>query len=126
MLCVALTLVFAGMNLTSTIDRFQHAGDTVAQHEHLPLSLVVLDTSDHGDDFGTAATSDSESPSSPQPDTGHHHHGDVGSWLPARPHQDQAGILPMSSSQPKMTDDRLASAQIHGPERPPKDSALYI
>lgn len=124
MLCIALTLVFAGASMTSIVDRLQHDVGVAADHEHLPLSVIAFDTSDHADGHSDATSPvNSEDAPSHQPGTEHHHHGDSGPSLAAFGTLGQAGVFPISSSQPFVGDDRLASVLIHGPERPPKTIA---
>jgi len=124
MLCIALTLVFAGASMTSIVDRLQHEVGVIADHEHLPLSVIAFDMSDHSDRHSDTTNSvDNEGAPSHEPDTGHHHHGDTGSSLPALGAQGQVVFFLASASQPFADDDRLAGVLIQGPERPPKTIA---
>src|SRR3546814_14717751 len=74
MLCIALTLVFAGASMTSIVDRVQHEAGVTADHEHLPLSIIAFDASDHDGGHPEAMTPD-DSGKAPghQPDDEHHH-----------------------------------------------------
>ncbi|WP_148276615.1 hypothetical protein [Sphingobium sp. SYK-6] len=124
MLCIALTLVFAGASMASTVDRFQHQTGVSADHEHLPLSIIASDMGDDGDGHSdTTNPDDSGSVPNHQSGAGHHHHGDAGSSLPALGSQGEGGLFQASLSQPPVADDRLAGILIHGPERPPKNIA---
>ncbi|MEE2741936.1 hypothetical protein [Sphingobium abikonense] len=127
MLCIALTLVFAGVGMTSIVDRFQHQNDVSADHEHLPLSIIASDMSDHGDGHSdTTNPDDAGSVPNHQSGAGHHHHGDAGSSLPALGSQGDSGLFQASLSQPLTADDRLPDILIYGPERPPKNIANRI
>src|SRR3546814_16829456 len=70
--------------MTSIVDRVQHEAGVTADHEHLPLSIIAFDASDHDGGHPEAMTPD-DSGKAPghQPDVEHHHHGDTGSARPA-------------------------------------------
>src|SRR3546814_16531035 len=91
MLCIALTLVFAGASMTSIVDRVQHEAGVTADHEHLPLSIIAFDASDHDGGHPEAMPPD-DSGQAPghQPAVENHNQGDTGAELTAPMAQAQA------------------------------------
>ncbi|MBB5684949.1 hypothetical protein [Sphingobium boeckii] len=126
MLCIALTLAFAGTSFSSTMDRIQHAPGASPVHEHLIFSDISLaDAHDvereedhHSPDAGHEDQNEPES--SDRLAGGHHHHGDTGSGLIVLASADMAAISLLGDA-PSLSPDRPPpSFRISGHDRPPK------
>jgi hypothetical protein len=73
MLCVALSVVFAGASAASVIDGVQHAAHLPHQHG-LHLAFSVSDTDHHADHHDDGDHHDDDgAPGDHQPGAGHHH-----------------------------------------------------
>ena len=123
MLCVVLALGYAGASAANAVNRIQH--QLGGSHEHMLLSEVSVDTADHhdhDDHDDNAGSDDRDGGTQPehQPGTGHHHHGDVGSGLPAFGPGAAHGLDPGSDSHSLKPDRRARALASYGPERPPK------
>ncbi|WP_128830641.1 hypothetical protein [Sphingobium fuliginis] len=80
MLCIALVFVFAGMSLSNSMDRIQHAPGAPIAHEHMLLGDLSLEL-DHADDHHSPQPDDSDDDPVGHLAGGHHHHADGGSGL---------------------------------------------
>lgn len=126
MLCVALTLTFASASMASIVDRIQHQSSVASDHDHSPFSKIVFETSDHHHEPHTTDSDDGRDAPEHQPGTGHHHHADSGSGFLATPSQGSSWVFSRASSWRPAADNRMAGFLTHGPERPPKSSAIRI
>ncbi len=115
MLCIALTLIFAGASLSDLMDDLQHVPGAAIEHEHFPFSAIALDPH-HAEHHA------------PQPDkdgladhlAGHHHHGDHGPGLVV---QGSGGnmVFALGDDRHGIAPDRQTPASMgRGLERPPK------
>lgn len=115
MLCMVLTLAFAGAAQSSMQDHFRHLPGVEIAHEHGLLSeLTVQPEADHHDASGQ------RDGRSADPVAGHHHHSDSGSGMPA-----QAGLEPIKFAPGlglfvREAEARLRGLGTTGQERPPK------
>lgn len=115
MLCIALTLVFAGASLSGVLDDLQHAPGAPAEHEHLLFSPISLEPH-HAEHH--APQPDQDSPADHL--AGHHHHGDNGPGLVV-PGSAGTAVLALTDDLREMMSDRQAPGWMaRGPERPPK------
>jgi hypothetical protein len=116
-LCVALSLVFAGAGASHIVDRAQHAAEIPGHHDHLAFSDVAYD--DHRAGHSSAVNLDVQNADH---DAGpaHHHHGDSHSGcLPAT--DDCHGGTRLAAVQLAAELESLASGtRPSGLERPPK------
>jgi len=126
MLCIGLTLSFAGVGMASAVDRIQHQAHAADDHSHIAFSKITIETSDHQHDPHPKILDDQDKAPDHQPGKGHHHHGDSGSSLLAHLPQGSSSIFAQSASWCPTTDDGMLGLLIHGPERPPKGIALQI
>ncbi len=127
MLCVALTLTFASASMANIVDRMQHQSSVAGDHEHLPFSKVVFETCDQHHTHHSAHAHDCGDAPDHKPGTGHHHHHvDSGSGLLANVPQGPPWAFSDSSAWRPAVDGRMPGFLIHGPERPPKSSAIRI
>lgn len=115
MLCVALSLVFAGAAAANALDGLQHAGEAAGRHGHLVFSDISY--GDHHGDLVDAEGSQGE------PDAGpahHHHHGD--GPLGFLPSPDAwRGETPRAAARLALPRESVASGtHPGGPERPPR------
>ncbi len=116
MLCIVLTLVFAGASLSGVVDDIQHAPGAFAEHDHLPFSAIALEQH-HAEHY------------SPQPDRDvagdhlpghHHHHGDNSAGLIV-PGPAGTALLVLTDDPHGLASDQQTSGWIaRGPDRPPK------
>jgi len=122
MLCVALSVVFAGATAASVIDRTQHS--TRSAHEHgLHLAFTVADD-DHRaahNDYGDHHDADG-APGDPQLGVGHHHADAPAGTLSV---DVEAGAALMLAELTLRTEGAASVRGVRpgGLERPPKDSA---
>jgi hypothetical protein len=129
-LCIALTLVFAGASLSRMVDQIQHAPGASAVHEHLIFSDISLDDAhdlelDHDQGQHEADNDGSDEPdSSDQIAGGHHHHGDSGSGLIVLASTDAGEIAMVGDALNAVPDRPAIGFEIQGPERPPKPSTI--
>ncbi|EQB00740.1 hypothetical protein N5J77_15335 [Sphingobium yanoikuyae] len=120
MLCIALVFVFAGMSLSNSMDRIQHAPGAPIAHEHMLLGDLSLEL-DHADDHHSPQPDDSDDDPVGHLAGGHHHHADGGSGLIV-PDQAPAAILALAASAGTFEPQRRPlGVKARGPERPPKD-----
>lgn len=123
MLCIGLMFAFASANMASVVDRIQHQSAVVSDHGHLPFSKIVFDSSNHPE-HDTADSGDTKDAPDHQPGTGNHHHADTGSGLLAPLWQDSSWVLSGTGAWRSSADNRMPGLLTHGPERPPKSSAI--
>lgn len=123
MLCIGLMFAFASANMANVVDRIQHQSAVVSDHDHLPFSKIVFDNSDHPE-HDTAGSGDTEDAPDHQPGTGNHHHADTGSGLLAPLSQGSSWVLSETGTWRPSADNRMPGFLTHGPERPPKSSAI--
>lgn len=120
MLCIVLALAFAGASAASAVNGIQHRPGSSAHHEHMPFSDMLVDADDHHDDHGNAGDRDGSPAADHQPGTGHHHHGDSGSGLPAFTSTEMP-MPGLEAGQHDLTRDPAPPGlSSYGPERPPK------
>jgi len=115
-LCMALTVVFAAMSLSSAFDREQHAPGAAAQHEHMlfgDLSIGEFSADDH---HGPA----DENGSGDHLAGGHHYHADSGAGLLAHATDDIASFVGALEPLPREPSAHHPGLRVPGPERPPK------
>ena len=74
MLCVALSLVFAGAAAANVLDGIQHAGESTGRHGHLVFSDISY--GDHHADHGGFADESGQNGDADAAPAHHHHHGD--------------------------------------------------
>ena len=80
LLCMALLAVFAGVNLSRTMDRIQH--DAGGPKPHAPRLLSGLSVEEAHDAVHDASGQQDDNPADHIPDgSHHHHHGDSGSGV---------------------------------------------
>lgn len=119
MLCIALSLVFAGMSMSSAMDRIQHAPGTPIEHEHMLFGDLSVEL-DHADDHREPQSDNSDDDRAGQLAGGHHHHADGGSGMIV-PDQAQATMFAMTAGARAFETRRQAlGVRARGPERPPK------
>lgn len=123
LLCIALLALFAGMNLSRTMDRIQHG----AGRPHVHLLLSALSVEEAHDAVHDGSSRGSTGPADHIPDgSHHHHHGDAGS-----------GLIPLAQSgidarQPDHARHGIASARSEpgvapqGQERPPRPRSIRV
>lgn len=113
MLCVALSLVFAGASAASAVDQVEHQGEAASHHGHLAFSDIHFEADHHDVEDADAASDDAGS--GPQ----HHHHGD---GLVGQPAVSATLASPAPSAVLLLVqrDDLAASLGTQGLERPPK------
>ncbi|MBU7590292.1 MAG: hypothetical protein KAF42_13880 [Sphingopyxis terrae] len=126
MLCIGLMLVFASASMASAVDRIQHQSSVVDDHEHLPFSKIVFETSDHQHESHTTDSTDGDDAPDHQPGTGNHQHVDSGSGMLGPLSQGSPWAFARASSWRPAADSLMADFLTHGPERPPKSSAIRI
>ena len=115
---MALTVVFAAVSLSGTLDRLQHAPGAPVHHEHTALSQHTAEI-DHADHHADAH--DDESDTSPDHMAGaHHHHAEGGAGLAALPPGAPPVMLTASAPQGWEGFEHDIGLYSPGPERPPK------
>ncbi|MEQ6332549.1 hypothetical protein [Sphingobium sp. MK2] len=126
MLCVVLALAFAAASATSVVDRIQHQPGAPTNHQHMLFTDISFDADDHHVGHSDASDRDDGADPDHQPGTGHHHHGDSGSGLPAFASGDN-GLPDLRSDRRSLTPARpVIGVTIHGPERPPKSITASV
>lgn len=119
-LCVVLLLVFTGVSTASIVDHIQHQPGSPAIHKHILFSLVSLDTDDHHDGHHNAADHDDQAAHDHQPGSGHHHHGDVGTGLPALTSGELLVVDHHVGAHGLALDRLTLGLAVYSVERPPK------
>jgi hypothetical protein len=120
-LCIALTFVFAAVNLSAVVDRIQHTPGAAISHQHMIFSEFSFEL-EHGEDHHAA---DMDSPAGHLPG-GHHHHGDSGSGViltGALAAAELPASLAVINSGPEQ---RMSGVRLADPDRPPKAFALNV
>lgn len=121
MLCIAIILLFAGMSMSSAMDRVQHAPSAPIEHEHMLFGDLSLEL-DHADDHHGSQPDDSNDDPAGQLAGGHHHHADGASGMIV-PNQTQATMLSLAADMRAFETQRQSlGIKARGPERPPKVS----
>jgi hypothetical protein len=130
MLCMALTLVFAGVTLTSGFDHLQHAPGAVIAHQHLLFGNLSIDQ-DHIDDHHHMDDHDEDDGDGDQgtPDHlpgSHHHHGDNAPSLLAST-ADSVSVMRASAGRHDIEQQSpIVGRLVPGPERPPKAVRISV
>lgn len=119
MLCVALSLVFAGASAASVLDRYQHNGHVA--HEHgLRLALTAdPDHHDHHADHGREIPDDKADAGDHQPGATHHHHSDAPTGVIATVAA-AAVTLAVATDLPPLEATNRGGIRPGGLERPPR------
>jgi hypothetical protein len=122
MLCVALSVVFAGTSAASVVDHVQHS--TKVTHEHgLHLGFTLADDDHHADQHDDADHHDEDGAAADhQPGAGHHHaDGPVGAINAGA----EIGAAPAVAELTLQTQGaaRAKGVRPGGLERPPKRNA---
>lgn len=120
-LCVVLLLVFTGVSTANIVDHIQHQPGSPAIHKHILFSVVSRDTGDDHAGHHNIVGHKDKLASGHQPGAGHHHHhGDVGTGLPALA-SGEARTAEHHADTHVLTPDRLViGLTVYSVERPPK------
>ncbi len=122
-LAMVLALVFAGSNLSSAIDRIQHAPGAAVEHEHLAFSS--LSAADHDHDADHHSPPPHEDDGSDHMMGGHHHHADGGSPLLAPSSAPDVHLSGTQAAYAFESTDPPPRLTLLGPERPPRPSHMF-
>ncbi|MFC3098392.1 hypothetical protein [Alteraurantiacibacter palmitatis] len=117
MLCIALTLIFAGTSLSGVIDTIQHAPGASTEHQHVLFSDLTVER-DHADDHHAPQPGDND-PADHLPGS-HHHHGDSGSGMLIATPAGATLFAVTGNPHGLAPDNQTLGLRIPGPERPPK------
>ena len=123
-LCVALMLVFSSASMANVVDQIQHQSSASGNHEHLAFSKIVFEADDHQHDTHDSHPDDGDDAPDHQPGTGNHHHVDSGSGLFTPVSHEASWMFSGDSPWRPAVDGRMPGFLTHGPERPPKSSAI--
>ena len=121
MLCIALSVVFAGVSLSGALDAVQHAPGASIEHKHLVFSDFSIEQ-DHVDDHHLPASDDEGGTSDHL--AGHHHHGDSGSGMAAAPTGDTMTLARVRGLHAVEPERQMSSMHTDGHERPPRRQTM--